>query len=378
SGAPYTWILDINAYPLPELHWVHPQGNSIPLQAKFRSFQVNDEKFSLDFTKTQFTIDDLGTHTIVAKSSDIQKTVTFKVLAHTSPKVMEVKQNEACLAKEATIFECQAKGYPVSEITWNCVDDKGVIENDAEFMVLKTDPKEFEVSSVVEVKKCPQRSVVCKAHNKNGDNSMTKQISNQAPAQGTDQSGSDGCPLVEKPKKNENVNPPGGDLSQKKTEVLPKIVEIEPIKKTYKLFETVKLSCQASGEPRPTITWEYWNHHNELVQNVKNTSEDPKATSDETLVTSVATIQIVTPGHVKCKAENKLGKDSKVEKIDIETSQIEGQHSSGQPPAATIPVTGGKGPTNSVVEATTKKAEASQIEGQHSSGQPPAATIPVT
>ncbi|XP_044594037.1 platelet-derived growth factor receptor alpha-like [Cotesia glomerata] len=137
SGAQHTWTIDIDAYPLPKLHWFNPQKNEIFKPPKLRSFQVNDEKFSLDFTMTQFTVDDLGTHTIVAKSSDIEKTVTFDVLAQTPAKVMEVKQNEACLTKGATVFQCHAKGYPVPEISWNCVDKAGVVGDETGLKVIE-------------------------------------------------------------------------------------------------------------------------------------------------------------------------------------------------------------------------------------------------
>lgn len=81
NGSPHTWTIDIDAFPLPELQWIDPQGNRIDEPPKMRLFSINDEKFSIDYTKTKFTTDDLGTHTILAKSADIQKNVTFKVLA---------------------------------------------------------------------------------------------------------------------------------------------------------------------------------------------------------------------------------------------------------------------------------------------------------
>ncbi|XP_074106820.1 mast/stem cell growth factor receptor Kit-like [Cotesia typhae] len=354
SGASHTWTIDIDAFPLPELQWTDPQGNRIIEPLKMRLFSVNDEKFSIDYTKTKFTIDDLGIHTILAKHADMQKKVTFKVLAETSPKVLEVKQNEACLSKGATVFQCQAKGYPVPEVTWSCMDKDGLVGNGTEFKVIKEEPKEFEISSVVMVENCPQGFVVCKTHNNNGDYALTKPISKQVPAEGTDQSGSDGCPYVEKPKNNDGNSTDGNSL-KKKIEVSPKIIKIEPNKKTYKLLEVVEFSCQASGNPKPVITWEFLDDRHTLIENGKKFFEVTKKTSGDTIVTSVVKVIIVLPGYVSCKAKNKLGDDNKLEKVDVEVTQTQVQQPSVQPPVASTSAL----VTNNQVDVTTKKAEVS-------------------
>ncbi|XP_044594038.1 uncharacterized protein LOC123271712 [Cotesia glomerata] len=94
--------------------------------------------------------------------------------------------------------------------------------------------------------------------------------------------------------------------------------------------------------------------------------KDAKGASDDTLVTSIAKIKILTPGYVICKAKNKLGEDSKEEKIDVEAPQV-------QISVASTLATVGKGPTDPVIESTTKKAEVPKVQNLT-----PLANTPVT
>ncbi|XP_044594039.1 hemicentin-1-like [Cotesia glomerata] len=174
----YTWQINVDAYPIPELHWFDSLGKEIVTSWQFYDYNVNGECFSVYLTKSFFTADDSGIYTVFANNSEM-KTISLNVVVYTPPNIIEEEQKHTTYStNDVATFQCRAMGDPKPDITWEYLDEyRIVVENGSHFF------EKIESWSILDEVRSSARTrisrsgyVSCEARNKYGKDSKLVKI----------------------------------------------------------------------------------------------------------------------------------------------------------------------------------------------------------
>ncbi|KAH0557332.1 hypothetical protein KQX54_004262 [Cotesia glomerata] len=168
--------VDVDAYPMPELHWYNPERKELPIPSKFKNFEVNGEKFTVDLSAHKFTLDDMGILTFTANNSAGTKNITFDVVVNSPPKTEGLKKQSSYSLNEEAKFHCRARGNPVPNIAWKYWDEHLNLVPIEFNQITEAGPKIGEVSSTVNVTINKGGFILCTANNVHGKDILREKI----------------------------------------------------------------------------------------------------------------------------------------------------------------------------------------------------------
>ncbi|XP_048836883.1 neural cell adhesion molecule 1b isoform X6 [Brienomyrus brachyistius] len=203
-------------------------------------------------------------------------------------RIRQAEVNATADMSQPVVLACDADGSPEPTVTWT--RNKIVLENGNKYS-FNEDGSEMTIKGIT---KLDEGEYVCTARNKAGQ--QEKEIS-------------------------------------LKVFVKPKITYLENLT-TSELEEQVMLTCEALGDPTPTITWSFGHHvftegesdlHNRIYQASWTRPEQHKSADGHVVVRSDArvssltlkTVQYSDAGEYLCTAHNAVGQDTDIAHLEV-------------------------------------------------------------
>ncbi|XP_076382328.1 vascular endothelial growth factor receptor 1 [Megalopta genalis] len=121
EGDPLQWVVDVDAYPPPDVQWLNTYGNEmtsllIPQKSKY-PFVVTLYKSILEIDSLD--LNDMGTYSIQASNSYKKETLNFVLDVIARPKLYMSKPNTYYFPNQVTKLECHVEAFPKPNITWS-------------------------------------------------------------------------------------------------------------------------------------------------------------------------------------------------------------------------------------------------------------------
>ncbi|XP_033331754.2 vascular endothelial growth factor receptor 1 [Megalopta genalis] len=178
------WVVDVDAYPLPELKWLNRNGDEITTG----SSTTEESKFSVNVTCCKpilrinnLDFDDMGLYSIQAKTKYETKTLNFTLDVIDQPMVDIKNPSSYYLPNQVAKIECYVETFPVPNITWSYrkCPNFPLCENDtAEHLTNSTEENETMTSMVSTVLTAIEMSgqLTCSACNIVGCGNVSKTV----------------------------------------------------------------------------------------------------------------------------------------------------------------------------------------------------------
>ncbi|XP_072342727.1 neural cell adhesion molecule 1-like isoform X6 [Scyliorhinus torazame] len=274
-------ICDSVSSPPPTITWKH-RGRDVMLKKDVRFTMLPNNYLQIrNIRKT-----DEGTYRCegrIAARGEI-KFKDIKVLVNVPPSIRarEMTVNATAHSGQSVILACDADGFPEPEVTWQ--RDDVAIEADGAKYTMNADGSELTISKIG---KRDDGDYVCIAQNKAGDAELEITL---------------------------------------KVYVKPEITYVEN-KTAVELEEQITLTCEAKGDPTPTIIWMKGTHMYKDGEQASWTRPVTLKTMDGRIeVHSYARVSSLTlkdiqhtdSGEYICKAKNSIGQDSESMYLEVQ------------------------------------------------------------
>uniref|UniRef100_UPI00398E37D6 neural cell adhesion molecule 1-like isoform X5 n=1 Tax=Pristiophorus japonicus TaxID=55135 RepID=UPI00398E37D6 len=295
-------ICDSVSSPPPTITWKH-RGRDVSLKKDVRFTMLSNNYLQIrNIRKT-----DEGTYRCegrIAARGEI-KFKDIKVIVNVPPsiRVREMVVNATAHSGQSVILACDADGFPEPDVTWQ--RDDVVIEADGEKYVINEDGSELTINKIG---KRDDGDYICIAQNKAGDVEMEITL---------------------------------------RVFVKPEITYVEN-KTAVELEEQITLTCEAKGDPTPTIIWTKGTHTyrdgEQVWASLLTLMEFPPRPKEKNIVDSwtrpvtlktmdgrievhsyarvssltLKDIQHTDSGEYVCKAKNSIGQDSESMYLEVQ------------------------------------------------------------
>ncbi|XP_078051519.1 contactin-1-like, partial [Augochlora pura] len=120
-GDEVEWIVDVDAYPLPELKWINTHGEEIT-----KLLKPGKSKFSIDnacckpvLKINSLDLSDTGIYTIEARNQYKIEALKFTLDVIAGPKVYMSKPSSYYFPNQVIKVECHVEAFPKPNITWS-------------------------------------------------------------------------------------------------------------------------------------------------------------------------------------------------------------------------------------------------------------------
>ncbi|XP_076383505.1 vascular endothelial growth factor receptor 1-like [Megalopta genalis] len=137
-GDEVEWVVDVDAYPLPEFKWLNTHGDEITTSL----LTSEESKFSIDnacckpiFRINNLDLNDMGIYSIQARNQFKMEALNFTLDIIAGPKVYMSKPSLYYFPNQVAKVECHVEAFPKPNITWSyrkCFNypscDDGVLE----------------------------------------------------------------------------------------------------------------------------------------------------------------------------------------------------------------------------------------------------------
>uniref|UniRef100_UPI00398E6F5F neural cell adhesion molecule 1-like isoform X2 n=1 Tax=Pristiophorus japonicus TaxID=55135 RepID=UPI00398E6F5F len=264
-------ICDSVSSPPPTITWKH-RGRDVSLKKDVRFTMLSNNYLQIrNIRKT-----DEGTYRCegrIAARGEI-KFKDIKVIVNVPPsiRVREMVVNATAHSGQSVILACDADGFPEPDVTWQ--RDDVVIEADGEKYVINEDGSELTINKIG---KRDDGDYICIAQNKAGDVEMEITL---------------------------------------RVFVKPEITYVEN-KTAVELEEQITLTCEAKGDPTPTIIWTKGTH---TYRDGEQTMDGRIEVHSYARVSSLTLkdIQHTDSGEYVCKAKNSIGQDSESMYLEVQ------------------------------------------------------------
>ncbi|XP_072342735.1 neural cell adhesion molecule 1-like isoform X13 [Scyliorhinus torazame] len=264
-------ICDSVSSPPPTITWKH-RGRDVMLKKDVRFTMLPNNYLQIrNIRKT-----DEGTYRCegrIAARGEI-KFKDIKVLVNVPPSIRarEMTVNATAHSGQSVILACDADGFPEPEVTWQ--RDDVAIEADGAKYTMNADGSELTISKIG---KRDDGDYVCIAQNKAGDAELEITL---------------------------------------KVYVKPEITYVEN-KTAVELEEQITLTCEAKGDPTPTIIWMKGTH---MYKDGEQTMDGRIEVHSYARVSSLTLkdIQHTDSGEYICKAKNSIGQDSESMYLEVQ------------------------------------------------------------
>ncbi|XP_041030072.1 neural cell adhesion molecule 1-like isoform X18 [Carcharodon carcharias] len=264
-------ICDSVSSPPPTITWKH-RGRDVVLKKDVRFSMLSNNYLQIrNIRKT-----DEGTYRCegrIAARGEI-KFKDIKVIVNVPPSIRarDIVVNATAHSGQSVTLACDADGFPEPQVTWK--RDDVVIEADGDKYIMNEDGSELTINKIG---KRDDGDYICIAQNKAGDVELEITL---------------------------------------RVFVKPEITYVEN-KTAIELEEQIILTCEAKGDPTPTIVWMKGTH----------TFKDGEQTMDGRIeVQSYARVSSLTlkdiqhtdSGEYICKAQNSIGQDSESMYLEVQ------------------------------------------------------------
>ncbi|XP_078055024.1 neural cell adhesion molecule 1-like isoform X8 [Mustelus asterias] len=264
-------ICDSVSSPPPTITWKH-RGRDVVLKKDVRFTMLPNNYLQIrNIRKT-----DEGTYRCegrIAARGEI-KFKDIKVIVNVPPSIRarEMTVNATAHSGQSVILACDADGFPEPEVTW--MRDDVVIEADGDKYMMNADGSELTISKIG---KMDDGDYICIAQNKAGDAELEITL---------------------------------------RVFVKPEITFVEN-KTAVELEEQIKLTCEAKGDPTPTIVWMKGTH---TYKDGEQTMDGRIEVHGNARVSSLTLkdIQHTDSGEYICKAKNSIGQDSESMYLEVQ------------------------------------------------------------
>ncbi|XP_038635653.1 neural cell adhesion molecule 1-like isoform X29 [Scyliorhinus canicula] len=264
-------ICDSVSSPPPTITWKH-RGRDVMLKKDVRFTMLPNNYLQIrNIRKT-----DEGTYRCegrIAARGEI-KFKDIKVIVNVPPSIRarEMTVNATAHSGQSVILACDADGFPEPEVTWE--RDDVTIEADGDKYTMNADGSELTISRI---EKWDDGDYLCIAQNKAGDAELEITI---------------------------------------KVFVKPEITYV--VNKTaVELQEQITLTCEAEGDPTPTVIWMKGTH---MYKDGEQTMDGRIEVHSDARVSSLTLkdIQHTDSGEYICKAKNSIGQDSESMYLEVQ------------------------------------------------------------
>ncbi|XP_023681849.1 neural cell adhesion molecule 1-like isoform X6 [Paramormyrops kingsleyae] len=280
-------VCDVVASPPPVVTWRH-KGIRVRAENDVRYKILNNNHLQIRGIRKS----DEGTYVcegrVMVRGEISLMPVDVIVNVFPTIRIRQAEVNATADMSQPVILACDADGSPEPTVTWT--RNKIVLENGNKYS-FNEDGSEMTIKGII---KLDESEYVCTARNKAGQ--QEKEIS-------------------------------------LKVFVKPKITYLENLT-TSELEEQVMLTCEALGDPTPTITWSFGSHvftegesdlHNRIYQASWTRPEQHKSADGHVVVRSDArvssltlkTVQYSDAGEYLCTARNAVGQEADVAHLEV-------------------------------------------------------------
>lgn len=264
-------VCDVVSVQTPSIMWKH-KGRDVVLKKDVRFVVLANNYLQIRGIKKT----DEGIYRcegrIQARGEIAFKDIQVVVNVAPSVRARQTTVNATANLGEAAVLACDADGFPDPEISWT--KDGEMIEDDSDKYKFTEDGSEM---TIFNIDKSDEGDYTCIAENKAGEQEASILL---------------------------------------KVYAKPKITYVEN-KTAMELDEQITLTCEASGDPTPSITWR---------MATRNISSDEKTLDGRIVVSSHARVSSLTlndiqytdAGEYLCIASNTIGQDSQAMYLEVQ------------------------------------------------------------
>uniref|UniRef100_A0A3B3RNN4 Neural cell adhesion molecule 1b n=1 Tax=Paramormyrops kingsleyae TaxID=1676925 RepID=A0A3B3RNN4_9TELE len=270
-------VCDVVASPPPVVTWRH-KGIRVRAENDVRYKILNNNHLQIRGIRKS----DEGTYVcegrVMVRGEISLMPVDVIVNVFPTIRIRQAEVNATADMSQPVILACDADGSPEPTVTWT--RNKIVLENGNKYS-FNEDGSEMTIKGII---KLDESEYVCTARNKAGQ--QEKEIS-------------------------------------LKVFVKPKITYLENLT-TSELEEQVMLTCEALGDPTPTITWSFGSHvftegESDLHNRIYQSADGHVVVRSDARVSSLTlkTVQYSDAGEYLCTARNAVGQEADVAHLEV-------------------------------------------------------------